>query len=176
MRVLVAGGGIAALETLAALRDLGGDRVELTLLAPDDSFSYRPLSTAVPFTFRGERKRALADLTGGLGARHIRDGLAQVDGERRRVLTRGGDLLPYDSLVVAVGARPARPGVGDGWFRGARGTALMAEVLRELEAGRAQRVAFVVPDRAAWPVDAYELALVAALAAEKAAPERRSFS
>jgi sulfide:quinone oxidoreductase len=67
MRLLVAGGGIAALEVLAGVRALAGDRVEPTLLAPVDTFSYRPLSTAVPFAFREERTRSLADLTSGLG-------------------------------------------------------------------------------------------------------------
>lgn len=59
MRVVVAGGGIAALEVLAGLRTLAGDRVQATLLCPERSFSYRPLSTAVPFRFRKERTRGL---------------------------------------------------------------------------------------------------------------------
>ena len=42
MRVLIAGGGVAALETMIALRALAEDRVEITLLAPDRDFFYRP--------------------------------------------------------------------------------------------------------------------------------------
>ncbi|MFL6042896.1 MAG: hypothetical protein ACJ740_16015, partial [Gaiellales bacterium] len=72
MRVLVAGGGIAALEALCGLRDLARDRVELTLLAPDREFAYRPLSTAVPFTVRDKRTRALEELADGLGATFVR--------------------------------------------------------------------------------------------------------
>ena len=45
-----------------------------------------------------------------------------------------------------------------------------AALLRELEAGQVRTVAFVVPPRTSWAVDAYELALVAALAAERARP------
>src|SRR5215218_719511 len=86
MRVVVAGGGIAALEVLAGLRALAGDRVHATLLAPEAFFSYRPLSTAVPFTFREERRRTLDELASGLGAAFVRDGLAQVDAARRRIL------------------------------------------------------------------------------------------
>jgi NADPH-dependent 2,4-dienoyl-CoA reductase/sulfur reductase-like enzyme len=33
-RVLIAGGGVAGLETLLALRALAGDRVDITILAP----------------------------------------------------------------------------------------------------------------------------------------------
>src|SRR5919108_1328573 len=162
MRVVVAGGGIAALEALAGLHALAGDRVDATLLAPEPSFSYRPLSTALPFTFREERTRALADVADDLQARFVRDGLAEVDDSRCRVLTHGGDFLPYDALLVAVGARAARgaaPGVR--FKRDREGVSTFARLLRDLEDGAVQRVAFVVPRDAAWPVDAYELAFVA---------------
>jgi sulfide:quinone oxidoreductase len=169
MRVLVAGGGIAALEVLAGLRKLAGDRVQATLLCPEGSFSYRPLSTAVPFRFRKERTRGLQELVGGLGATFVRDGLAQVDEARGRVLTNNGDFLPYDVLVLAVGARLAVPEGALTWRRGREGTAELTRLLHELEDGTARSAAFVVPPRAAWPVDAYELALVASLAAHRGA-------
>ena len=167
MRVVVAGGGIAALEVLAGLRALAGERVDSTLLAPERSFSYRPLSTAVPFSFRKERTRALDELADGLGATFVRDGLAQVDEKRGRVLTNAGDFLSYDALVLAVGARviPSRRGMT--WRRGREGTSELTRLLRELEDGTARSVAFVVAPRAAWPIDAYELALVASRAARR---------
>ena len=167
MRVLVAGGGIAALEVLAGLRTLASDRVQATLLCPERSFSYRPLSMAIPFRFREERTRELQDLAGGLGAVFVRDGLAQVDEARGRVLTSNGDFLPYDVLVLAVGARLAVPRRALMWRRGREGTAELARLLHELEDGTVPSAAFVVPPRAAWPVDAYELALVASLAARR---------
>src|SRR2546427_12655792 len=34
-RVLIAGGGVAAIETLLALRDLAGDLVEIEIVAPE---------------------------------------------------------------------------------------------------------------------------------------------
>ena len=40
-RVVVAGGGVAGLETLIAVRSLAGDRADLVLVAPDDEFVYR---------------------------------------------------------------------------------------------------------------------------------------
>src|SRR5215211_982049 len=169
MRVVVAGGGIAALEALSGLRALAGDRVEATLLAPAVSFSYRPLSTAVPFTFREERTRPLAELAEGLGARFVRDALAAVDHDRRRVLTRDGDFLPYDALLIAVGARATRDAQPSVIFKRDReGISAFSRLLEELERGAVRRVAFVVPEGAAWPMDAYELSLVAALAARRA--------
>ena len=168
MRVLVAGGGIAALEVLAGLRALAGERVTPTLIAPVTSFSFRPLSTAMPFTLRAERTRTLAELAGGLGARFVHDALTQVDESRSRVLTSDGDFISYDALVVAVGARARRgEGAARMWTRGPEGTALFTHLLRDLESGAVESVAFVIPRGAAWPIDAYELAFVAGLAAAR---------
>ena len=47
--VVIAGGGVAAVELALALADLAGDRVRLTLVAPDPDFELRPLRTAEPF-------------------------------------------------------------------------------------------------------------------------------
>jgi sulfide:quinone oxidoreductase len=48
-RVLIAGGGVAALETLLALRDRAAERLELCVLAPAKEFVYRPLGVLEPF-------------------------------------------------------------------------------------------------------------------------------
>src|SRR6185437_2210724 len=48
-RVLIAGGGVAGLETLLALHALAGDRVELTLLAPELKFVNHSMSVHQPF-------------------------------------------------------------------------------------------------------------------------------
>jgi sulfide:quinone oxidoreductase len=164
---------IAALEVLTGLRALAGERVDATLLAPDRSFSYRPLSMAVPFTFLDERDRPLEELAAGLGATFVRDGLTQVDEARGRVLTHDGDFLPYDALVIAVGAHPDHRHPDMTWSRSADSTAGFGRIVEEIEAGAVRRLAFVVPPRAAWPVDAYELALVASLAAERAASKAK---
>ncbi|HUO71787.1 MAG TPA: hypothetical protein VMU39_13515, partial [Solirubrobacteraceae bacterium] len=46
VRVLVAGGGVAGLETLIALRTLAGDRAELELISPERTFAWRSLMVA----------------------------------------------------------------------------------------------------------------------------------
>jgi hypothetical protein len=51
--VLIVGGGVAALETLMALRDLAGDRVRVTLVAAEPDFVYRPMAVAEPFGLGG---------------------------------------------------------------------------------------------------------------------------
>ena len=48
-RVLIAGGGVAAIEAMLALHALAEDRVEIELLGPEPHFWYRPLSVVEPF-------------------------------------------------------------------------------------------------------------------------------
>src|SRR3954471_16286270 len=102
--VVIAGGGVAALEALIALRDLAGDRVKLTLVAPQTDFVYRPLSVAEPFCLGHAAHHSLASLTPASVAGLVRAPLAEVDAASRRIVLGGGDTLAYDTLLVAVGA------------------------------------------------------------------------
>jgi hypothetical protein len=55
LRVLIAGGGVAVLETLLALRALAADRVPTTILAPALKFVIRSTAVDQPFMIqRGE--------------------------------------------------------------------------------------------------------------------------
>ena len=47
--VLIAGGGVAALEAALTLREVGEGRARIELLAPEPSFWYRPVAVAEPF-------------------------------------------------------------------------------------------------------------------------------
>src|SRR4051794_1387659 len=103
--VVIAGGGVAALEALIALRDLAGDRVKLTLVAPDPDFVYRPLSVAEPFCLGHAAHHPLRGVARGFGADVVRGSLREVDADNSRVILDDGSELAYDSLLVAVGAR-----------------------------------------------------------------------
>jgi sulfide:quinone oxidoreductase len=48
-RVLIAGGGVAALEAAIALRDMASDRVAVELCAPRKDFAYRPFAVGDPY-------------------------------------------------------------------------------------------------------------------------------
>ena len=67
-RTLIVGGGIAGLETLLALHDLADDRAELTLVAPDPDFTYKPLVVEEPFSLKPAERHELAPLLSELGA------------------------------------------------------------------------------------------------------------
>jgi hypothetical protein len=47
--VVIAGGGVAAIETASALSKLAGGLVSLTLLTPNQEFFYRPMTIHEPF-------------------------------------------------------------------------------------------------------------------------------
>jgi len=161
-RVLIAGGGVAGLEALLALRDLAGDRVAPTLLVPQREFTYRPMATAVPFA-RGHMQRLdLADVARDTGAEFVRGELAEVDAGAREAVLTDGRRLGYDALLVAVGAgsEPAYSRVST--WTPEQDKEVFGGLLADLEEGYAKRVAFVVHPDVAWPLPAYELALMTA--------------
>jgi sulfide:quinone oxidoreductase len=153
-RVLIAGGGIAAVEALMALSDLGDRRLQVELLAPGADFVLRPQVLGRPWGAPPVRI-ALDRVCEELGA-HLRRGtLVAVDPERRTVVTADGERRPYDRLIVATGARPVLA------YANTR-TVGFGPLPELLATGRAGRVAIVVPPGTGWTLPAYELALLAA--------------
>ena len=153
---------MAGLEALLALRDLAGDRVELTLLAPEQAFVFRPMAVAEPFGRGRADHHPLTEIASDLGAALIRDALVEVDPRGRAATTATGERLAYDALLVAVGARsePAYRGVLT--WTPETDAELFGGLLRDLDEGYVKRVAFVVPPGVAWALPAYELALMTA--------------
>src|SRR5215212_7125758 len=97
--VVIAGGGVAALETLMALRDLAGDRVAITLIAPETTFTYRPMKVVEPFHLGHAREYQLADIA------RDHDTVAEVQPDQKVVRCGTGTHVAYDHLVVATGAK-----------------------------------------------------------------------
>jgi sulfide:quinone oxidoreductase len=158
--VVIAGGGVAAIEALLALRALASHRIEVTLLSPEREFLYRPVTVAEAFE-RGEaRAYDIAEIVeqGSI----VWDSLAAVEPDERVVATTGGERIPYDALVVATGAatREALPGALT--FRGRADVPALREVLDELVTGSAKSVALVLPSERMWTLPIYELALLTA--------------
>lgn len=160
--VLIAGGGVAALETLMALRALAGDRVRITMLAPEREFRYRPMAVAEPFTIAHARHLPLAAVAADFDAGLLTGALAAVDPAERVVITRGGSRIAYGALVVACGTqvRPAIDGAITIDDRSLGGT--LRGLVQDVEEGYAGEIAFVAPAQAFWPLPLYELALMTA--------------
>jgi sulfide:quinone oxidoreductase len=163
-RVLIAGAGVAGLETLLALRALAGDRVEITLLAPELKFVNRSMAVDQPFKVQRARGLRLENTAAELGARWRRGVLDHVERDRRRVVTRDGDELPYDQLVLALGAHPEREWQSEGVlaYHGGRDGPSYRLRLHQLREGRVDKLAFVRPAGPSWPLPLYDLALMTA--------------
>jgi sulfide:quinone oxidoreductase len=160
LRVLIVGGGVAGLEALIALRDLAGERVELTLVAPDPDFVYKPLVVGEPFSESHAEHRALDPIAKEFGARFVQQPVVSVDPDARTVELDDGDRLPYDALMVCVGARQ-RPAYRRALsFDATEAPLALTGILADLEGGWSKRVAFVVPPGATWSLPIYELALM----------------
>jgi sulfide:quinone oxidoreductase len=162
--VLIAGGGVAGLETLLALRALAGDRLDITILAPELKFVNRSMSAQQPFEVQRGRGFRLEDTAAELGAHWHHGALDRVVHAEHRVVTRDRDSLSYDTLVLALGARPQREWHAEGvlTYRGGRDGPNYRMLLHQLREGRIEKVAFVKPAGASWPLPLYDLALMTA--------------
>ncbi len=162
LRVLIAGGGVGALEALLALRALAPGLTATTVLAPNDEFVYRPMTVREPFSYPAARRYPLAPIVSEAGAELVVDELAWVDPKQRIAHTSSGAEIEYDALVLALGAR-IQPRYAhaltiddrslDETFHG---------LVQDVEEGYVDSVAFVSPGRMAWPLPLYELALMIA--------------
>jgi sulfide:quinone oxidoreductase len=160
--VTIAGGGVAALEALLALRALAPEQTEITVIAPNPEFVYRPMTVREPFAYPEANRYALAPIVREAGAELIVDELAWVDPEKRTAHTAADAAIEYDALVLALGAR-ARPRYEHAITVDDRKLdETMHGLIQDVEEGYVKSLAFVSPGRMAWPFPLYELALMTA--------------
>jgi sulfide:quinone oxidoreductase len=164
-QVLIAGAGIAGVEAALALRAFAGSAAHVRLIDPARRFRVPATATGRAFGLGSSIDHPLADVAARAGATLTHGRLAAVDPERHMAMLSGGELLTYDALIVAVGAR-AEPSVpGALTFRGhadaesVRG--MVDQIARAASRGATTRLAIVVPVGCGWPLAAYELALMA---------------
>lgn len=160
-RVLIVGGGIAALEAAIALHELGGNRIATTIHSPREDFIYRPFAVGEPFGASPTMRYDLQALAERCGAGFQLGSIAAVDGEARRAHTHDGEEVAYDHLVVACGARllAGVPGAMSYW--GVAEDPAIEGLIRELADRQLQRVVFTMPAGRTWALPMYELALLA---------------
>jgi len=161
-KVLIVGGGCAALEAAFRLQRVAEDKVDTTILAPDEHFVTQAFAVLVPFAAGHTPHESLAGMASAAGARHRRGRLASVGSANHRVLTDEGETIDYDALLIAVGAVKHAPYPHVLTFGHPGTEERMHGLIQDLEAGYVRRIAFVVPGGASWPVPLYELALMTA--------------
>jgi len=166
--VLIAGGGIAGVEAALALRDLAADWVEVGLRDPRREFVFRPFAVGEPYGAARILRYDLGQLAELCGASFHSDGIVSVDPEQRVAVTRAGDRLPFDYLVVASGVRMLWAVPGAVTFWGVADEGQVGDVLDDLRAGDLRRLVFTMPAGHSWALPLYELALLGATALTKA--------
>jgi sulfide:quinone oxidoreductase len=162
MDIVIAGGGVAGLEALLALRATARNHARLTLIAPDEDFSYRPFAVAEPFGLGHAHRVPLTRFAADTEAELVIDAVVGVDDANRRMHLRDGGSRPFEALLVAPGGR-AVAGVKGAttWWPGGDAEPY-GGLLRDIDEGYAKRIAIVIPPGAVWPLPAYELALMTA--------------
>jgi sulfide:quinone oxidoreductase len=161
-KVVIAGGGVAALEAVLALRELDAERFEITLIAPGEDFVYRPMTVREPFAYGAARHHPLAQIAANLGFELLADRFASLDAAGRVARTESGGEIHYDAILLALGARPHPRFPAAVTLDDTRLEELMGGLLEDVDGGYVHRLAFVIPARVAWPLPIYELALMTA--------------
>ena len=161
-QIVIAGGGVAAIEALLALRHVVGEQVSsrcsrrsgASSTAPRRSVSRSASAARAPSTsLRSPATRAPSSAAGARG---------RGSGAGSSGSATAGE-LSYDVLIVAVGAvpKPALPGAVT--FAGPAQAVEVAAVLDRSSAARSRRLVFAVPGEATWSLPVYELAIMAAV-------------
>lgn len=165
-RVVIVGGGVAALETALALAALAPGRARVTVVAPNAQFAYRSLAVREPFAYGPARRYPLARIVGDAGAELLADELQRVDPAAHEIHTAGGLAVPYDMLVLALGARIRVRYKHALTIDDRRLDETLHGLIQDVEGGYVRSLAFVAPGRMAWPLPLYELALMTSARAQ----------
>lgn len=167
-RVVIAGGGISALEALLVLGDRGEQQLHLTLVSDREQFILRPQMIGEPWGGRAVRAD-LQVIAQSASAFVARERLVGVIADTGTAMLASGGTIPFDDLIVAVGAQPSLP------FMGAQ-TIGFGSLPAALAAGAKGSVTIVIPPGTTWTLPAYQLALhIAASAPDRVrvvTPER----
>jgi sulfide:quinone oxidoreductase len=161
-RALIAGGGVGALEAALALRELGGERLEVELCSPRGEFVYRPSAVGEPFGATHILRYELAGLAERIGIAFRLGGISSVDPTAAVATGRDGERLPYDYFVAAAGARSLWAVPGAVTFWGVADEGGVGAVVRKLRAGVLRDLVLTMPGAQSWSLPLYELALFSA--------------
>ncbi len=160
--MLIVGGGIGGIEAALALRDLAGDRLEVEIRDPRRQFVFRPFAVGEPYGAARIFRYDLDKLAQLAGAVFHPDGIVTVSAAERQAVTRDGERVPYDYLVLATGARMLWSIPGAITFWGVADEGQVGEVVAKLRSGALRRLVFTMPGGCGWALPLYELALLGA--------------
>lgn len=161
-RIVIAGGGVGAVEAALAIRALAGPIPAIDLVSPTGTFIYRPMAVTEPFGGTPYAELALEDLRDTHDVNRIDGAVAEIRPDDHVVVLRSGEEVAYDALVVAVGAKPRRWLDGAVTFAGNPDVDAVRGVLDKIRTGEVEDLVFASPPGASWTLPLYELALLTA--------------
>jgi sulfide:quinone oxidoreductase len=153
---------VAALEATLALAQLAPEQTEVTVIAPNPDFVYRPMTVTEPFAFGGARHYELAPIIAHAGARLLADQLGWIEPDKNVLHTKSEEAIEYDALILATGAHAGPRYSHATTIDDRRLDETLHGLIQDIEAGYIHSMAFVSPGRMAWPLPLYELALMTA--------------
>lgn len=160
LKVLIAGGGIAGLESALALRDLFGDSAQVEMRDPRREFVFRPFAVGEPYGRARIFRYDLARLAARCGARFRPAAIVSADPRRHLAVSRDGERIYYDQLIVANGVRMLWSVPGAVTFWGVADEGQVGDVIADLRAGQLRNLVFTMPGGRSWALPLYELALL----------------
>jgi sulfide:quinone oxidoreductase len=161
-RVVIVGGGVAALECALALSHLAPELTDVTLIAPNLEFVYRPMVVREPFAYGLASRYPLKRIAEDAGARLLEEQLSWIDPEKHTLHTETGKAIEYDALLLALGAHAHARYEHAITIDDRRLDDTLHGLIQDIEANYIHSVAFVAPGQIAWPLPLYELALMSA--------------
>jgi sulfide:quinone oxidoreductase len=161
-RVLIAGGGVAGLETALALRDLAGDRVAIEICAPRRDFVYRPFAVGEPYGSAHVLRYDLEEIAERCEFSYTWSSLESVDRKSRCVTTFDQERRFFDYLVIAPGVKHLWSVPGATMFWGLSDEFDAELVIRALGTRNLRHLVFAMPASHTWSLPLYELAFLAA--------------
>src|SRR5512142_1120026 len=97
-KVVIAGGGVAALEGAMTLREVAGDRGATKLVAPNDEFVFRPQAVREPFSYARTERYSLPEIAQEIGVELVQETFSYVEPEAQLAHT-ASSALHYDALL-----------------------------------------------------------------------------
>jgi sulfide:quinone oxidoreductase len=162
LRVVIAGGVVAALETALGLADLAPERTEVTVIAPNSEFVYRPMVVREPFAYGAAHRYPLESIVHDANAKLITGELGWIDPATRTIHTKADETIEYDALMLALGATVTKRYPHALTIDDRDLAQTMHGLIQDVEGGYVHKLAFVAPGRMAWPLPLYELAMMTA--------------
>jgi sulfide:quinone oxidoreductase len=150
------------MEGVLALESLAHGLVDITVLAPNKELVYRPMSVREPFAYPPAARYPLTAILKDTAATLITGELDHIQANTNTILTKTGERIEYDALLLALGARPIARYEHAITIDDQHMDQTLHGLIQDIEGGYLDDIAFVSPPRIPWQLPIYELALMTA--------------